>query len=485
MPVVRREKGDPTKAVIACSSADTKQQALDQLVSDMYAETAKKPRDALLRTWVKLHACWFGNESDPFPLDETKLIRVSALFKCGGYKSFKNYLSRSKDHHLSLGYLWAENLNRTAQKCVRSVTRGLAGAMRSEAFDFVLVVKLLSEAKGQLAENGPMHPLAMVVCSTYFMLRELEASSIDRTDITFSEGSVTIALPVSKTDWQAKGCKRTWACICDRKLPCPYHVLRDHCNALSSEGFVSDGPLFPDQDGAYCTKAGVVETIRVASQRVGMSYKDADGNHRLSGHTFRITGARFLAASGLDPITVQLLGRWGSNAVLSYLAEAPLMSMSQRMKPLESQRLDRCENLENRELSDLDRRAGATEMFALTKELQNQIQKIDKQLRCVSQTVEDHADQLQGIELSSEPGNMTETWRVVNTASNVQHLALINFSLSPHSWKTKCGWHFSGKSHAETLNPNAREIHTHKSCPKCYQLPDDQSSSSSSSSTDD
>ena len=64
----------------------------------MYAATSKKPRDALLKTWVRLHTCWFGEDGQPaFPLNEIKLVRVSALFKSGGYKSFKNYLSRAKD----------------------------------------------------------------------------------------------------------------------------------------------------------------------------------------------------------------------------------------------------------------------------------------------------------------------------------------------------------------------------------------------------
>ena len=64
----------------------------------MYAATSKKPRDALLQTRVRLHTGWFGEDGQPaFPLNEIKLVRVSALFKSGGYKSFKNYLSRAKD----------------------------------------------------------------------------------------------------------------------------------------------------------------------------------------------------------------------------------------------------------------------------------------------------------------------------------------------------------------------------------------------------
>ena len=39
------------------------------------------------------------------------------------------------------------------------------------------------------------------------MLRELEASAIDRGDVLLNEDSVTIALPVPETDWEAKGAR--------------------------------------------------------------------------------------------------------------------------------------------------------------------------------------------------------------------------------------------------------------------------------------
>lgn len=220
---------------------------------------------------------------------------MSSLFKAGGYKSLKNYLSRAKDHHISLGYPWFDNLARTTQKCSRSVLRGLASAGRSEAFDLLAIAQTLDENMGSLGATGPAHPLAMIVCSTFFMLRELEASAVDRSDVSFGYDSVTLSLPVSKTDWEAKGCKRTWSCVCDRNMPCPFHILRRHCEKLDRKNADVDVPLFPDDAGSYCTEQGVVDTIRAASELAGQPAKDSSGNYILSGHTFRITGARFLA----------------------------------------------------------------------------------------------------------------------------------------------------------------------------------------------
>ena len=192
MPFLRKvDKGLAERAENAASSAEGKKASLENLIEDMYATTSKRPRDAQLSLWIRFHGFWFGPEGgDPFPLDEIKLIRVSSLFKAGGYKSFKNYPSRAKDHHISLGYPWSDNLARTAQKC-------------SRAFDLLAIAQTLDENMGSLAATGPAHPLAMIVCSTFFMLRELEASAVDRSDVSFGCDSVTLSLPVSKTDWEA------------------------------------------------------------------------------------------------------------------------------------------------------------------------------------------------------------------------------------------------------------------------------------------
>ena len=48
-----------------------------------------------------------------------------------------------------------------------------------------------------------------------------------------------------------------------------------------------------------------------------------DGLQRWTGHSLRVTGAQGLAAAGVDTWAIQLIGRWGSEAVLGYIREAP------------------------------------------------------------------------------------------------------------------------------------------------------------------
>ena len=302
-----------------CDTPAQMRGALDELMQDVYAASSRAPRDALLNTWAKFHEKWFGSNVELLPLTEDKILKISSLFKKGGYKSVKNYFSRVKDRHITNGHEWSEKLDLVMKKCARSVLRGLGGAHRSDQFNFMEVVETTKRVVNPLDDQGPVNPSALVVIATLFMLREVEAVS----DVTLTTKSATIKLPVSKVDWQAKGCTRTWSCLCDKQLPCPLRVLEEHGT--------KDLPLFPTRAGGTCSKQGVVNTIRRAVELSGGAAIDSSGAWRISGRTFRITGAKTLCNWGLDPITIQLIGRWGSSAVLSYLSEAPLEGFHHRI----------------------------------------------------------------------------------------------------------------------------------------------------------
>ena len=159
--------------------------------------------------------------------------------------------------------------------------------------------------------GGPINPRAMVLTATLFMLREIEASALEVGDVTFTDKAVAIRLPVSKVDWQAKGCTRTRHCLCDYGLPWVMHVLIEHVEIVKEISQSSEALLFPTAGGQVCTKQSVVDTTRKAIDLAGGSSKDTSGNWHVSGHTFQITGARTLCHWGLDPVTIQLFGRWG------------------------------------------------------------------------------------------------------------------------------------------------------------------------------
>ena len=85
-----------------------------------------------------------------------------------------------------------------------------------------------------------------------------------------------------------------------------------------------DLPVFPDAEGEVCCKSVVVETLLRAAEALHVPVSTPDGAERISGHSLRVTGAQGFAHRGLDLWAIQLLGRWGSDAVRGYVRDAQL-----------------------------------------------------------------------------------------------------------------------------------------------------------------
>ena len=65
-------------------------------------------------------------------------------------------------------------------------------------------------------------------------------------------------------------------------------------------------------------------TVVAIAIALGLLVNGITGAQRFSGHTFRVTGAMYLASCGIDVWRIQLHCRWGSNSVLRYVRLAPL-----------------------------------------------------------------------------------------------------------------------------------------------------------------
>ena len=171
------------------------------------------------------------------------------------------------------------------------------------------------------------------------MTREVELSTTRAALITLvedgqAEPSVQWQLPASKSDQQALGVARTHGCACGGTIStgCPFHAIKGQLERLrrmfpqrwTGTAFDVDLPLFPDVEGTAVTKEAMTATLVEAAGRLGVPTCTADGSARVSGHSLRRTGAQGLARLGVDTWAIQLLGRWGSNAVLEYIQEVPL-----------------------------------------------------------------------------------------------------------------------------------------------------------------
>ena len=175
-----------------------------------------------------------------------------------------------------------------------------------------------------------MSPRNLVVLGSWFMLREVEAANARVKDVSVvvRDGCprVVWSLPASKTDQRAAGVSRAHGCACTGtpKPSCPAHAAWAHASSLRTRfGEISpDSPFFPDVHGRICTKESIAATLVEAASFLDVPKEDATG--KITGHTMRVTGAQGLAAAGLDLWAIQLLGRWGSMAVRSYVREAHL-----------------------------------------------------------------------------------------------------------------------------------------------------------------
>ena len=233
---------------------------------------------------------------------------------------------------------------------------------------------------------------------------------------------------------------------------------------MDSDSGRTSGPLFPNEGDAYCSKQGVINTIRKAIEVSGGVCQDGAGRWTVSGHTFRITGARMLSTLGLDPITVQLLGRWGSQAVLSYLAEAPLSSMAERMG---SKTLNKwVSSSSGPPAGEMDIRGTADKALTETRNLKKRLEEQLQRITALERSADDTSDQVEGIATYLDEQMQNERWYVENIISEVMHISLVKLDTSPSEWRTLCGWEFSGKRHAKT---HRHEIHNHcQKCPKCF-----------------
>ena len=158
--------------------------------------------------------------------------------------------------------------------------------------------------------------------------------------ITFDHPAKEVSweLTMSKTDPMALGTTRTWGCLCGvPTLPCPYHVARDHVEAVldfvdqslddSLGHSPQDTPLFCNSDGSTPSKADMVLTFEQLASRCDQPIHNRDGLRLFGGHSVRVTGAQALAACGIEVSKIRILARHSGEAILRYVAESPLRSL--------------------------------------------------------------------------------------------------------------------------------------------------------------
>jgi len=302
---------------------------------DIYAPSNRTSVASRLRMCELLLAGW-GLPMAP-PTAQT-ISALGASLKAGRYRSAAVYLSTYKTWTARQGHSWSATLQQAMADAIRSCERGLGGPVKARALPFARLGDLPGGDAPWVA-GGPMRPRNAIVIGSWFLTRELELSSAAAAALELSFPrpgipQVKFHLPASKSDVQATGTAREHGCSCiGVPVPsCPAHAAWDHLTFLrnrfadhwQSSSPSPELPLFPSELGTACSKDSMVATIVHAASLLGVELSSPDGSERVSGHSLRATGAQGLAAAGIDTWAIELMGRWGSEAVRGYIREARL-----------------------------------------------------------------------------------------------------------------------------------------------------------------
>ena len=442
-------RGSIAAAAATAASEESMATAITKLLRDQFATTSMAARNSQLRTWLSMHRMAFCRSDDPpppFPLTEDIIVRVAALFKAAGYRSFDNYIGRAKAEHIALGTdaggEWSHSLDRASKDAMRSVARGIGKARQSTPIDIVAISRLALPSE-PLIPGGPISPAEFAMAGTLFMLREIELAAARTNHITIhdSHASASWLLPSSKTDCRAVGVTRTLDCMCgvvELRGICPVSILQLQLNRVASLAAclgcdASSLPLFPDARGLEVSRANAVATIVGLSQRSGFRTTAPNGSQLYGGHSLRTGGATLYASMGVHPLRIQALGRWRSPLVLHYAGEAMASNV--------------VKDLKRGNFNPLSTGPAAPSDTAVI------IERLCSRLSALEQNM-----------AATEPSTCEDEAVVVNVATQCLHKIVV--SDTTHASRTICGWQFADEQIALlTDDPSL-----YQECDICFRI---------------
>ena len=327
-------RGNKRQALDIASDNGLFEQALSQLREGVTAASNKDVREQKARTWQEIAEA--RGFRDAFCLTPDLIEQVVACLKASNYRSVPAYISIAKQEfvrrHLN-DRPFPEAIALAIKEVSRSAKRGMGPAKHAAELPFKRLAELESFEFKPKPED-PAHPLPTIVLASWYLMREIEAADLTISHVSFrhENGSpfVDVYLRVQKNDPQGSGCTRTHTCTCSL-LPsclCPYHVaLKQRDEALRLSNGNEAAPFFPAAQGGTFSKKGFIDQVLVMCKALNLSTHAKNGAPLRTGHVARATGAVFLAECGVELWRIQLLGRWGSEAVKLYIRDAPVKAM--------------------------------------------------------------------------------------------------------------------------------------------------------------
>ena len=238
LPVIYPGGRGSIKRALDLTVTDRNQALIARLEDDMYAQSSKKPREALWKTWCSMASAW---NLPPVPLTEELVVKVGASFKAGHYKSPQNYFSRALQEHRQLTKQHPTPFVQSLIKnVIRSITRGTGPTAFKDSFEVELLnraydLNSLRREPHHWSED-PSHSRDATLICCWWLLRGIEAAAASTKHVwhqnTRDENTTFITLPVQKNDTTGACVSRGHSCLC-RTAPhlralCPHHAMIRH-----------------------------------------------------------------------------------------------------------------------------------------------------------------------------------------------------------------------------------------------------------------
>ena len=286
--------------------------AVNKLKSNFWAPSSRAARDIKRSEVVRLARLVAGTAQQVFPLTQEVVEGVAACIKDANMKSGDQYLNELKLCHIEQGFDLPPWLVRTLAMCKKALMRNKGPVKRAIEAKLEDIEEEQCATDGADADNG-INPALSYAWACLWMLREIEASECKWEHIQMDRQRKTVSLmiPISKMDQDAKGIKRTLQCcgenVCSRF--CAWNVwlrmVEEFPKRKEKKGY-----LFTDKFKGKLNKNKMIEAWRKVTRK------------QVTGHSARRSGAMEHVRRGLQLQELAFLGRWKSAVVLTYANDA-------------------------------------------------------------------------------------------------------------------------------------------------------------------
>ena len=185
----------------------------------------------------------------------------------------------------------------------------------------------------------------------------------------------------------------------------------------------------------------MVDTFEAIGADMGQPLHDHAGARRFGGHTPRVTGARVLAAAGMEVNKIRIMARHSGDTILRYVSEAPLKSLRADLGLSTAPDTD-----------DLCTRFMSGNTSKLSPLVRARVDKLENALIRLEATVQAQAQDV--VALATRFTRTDDRVYVQNTTTATVHMARCG-----DEGRTVCGWSFA-KSRSRGPEIPTRKIHS-------------------------